>query len=303
MSAATHIQIGGIHFAVRCRELPVLPEPWVCYRTFLESEPVAASIRVEIDLQVGGLPDTSRMEKLFDGDSWQLFRSEKGYCLSQAPRGVKLPPAWIACMDSSFTRGVVYCDDVLVRDNQGVLGLVNPILHRLDQLLLMYIYAAHEGVLVHSAGMALDGAGYIFPGRSRAGKSTISRQFLARPDVPKLQLLSDDRIAVRREEGAFQMYGTPWAGDAEVALNLCVPMKAGFFLFHGSENAVRSLTPREAFESLMPVVSLPWYDRELIIRITSVCERLTATVPFFALGFQAGSQCGRFHPNFTAALP
>ena len=183
MSAITHIQIGGIHFSVRCRELPVLPEPWACYRTFLEPASVDGSIHIELDLQVGGLPDTSRMEKLFDGEAWQLFRSDKGYCLSQAPRGVRLPPAWTACMNASFTRGVVYCDDVLVRDNQGVRGLVNPILHRLDQLLLMYTYAEHDGMLVHSAGLSLNRAGYIFPGRSRAGKSTLTRQFLARPDV------------------------------------------------------------------------------------------------------------------------
>lgn len=303
MSASTHIQIGGLHFSVRCRELPVLPEPWACYRTFLEPAPVEPSVHVDLEVQVGGLPDTSRMEKLFDGESWQLFRHGDGYCIAQAPRGVKLPPAWIACMDATFTSGTVYCDDVLVRDNQGALGLVNPILHRLDQLLLMYIYASREGVLVHSAGLAIAGAGFIFPGRSRAGKSTLSRQFLARPEIPGLVMLSDDRMAVRREGGLFHAYGTPWAGDAEVALNLRVPLKAGFFLFHGPAHSARPLSPREAFESLMPVVSLPWYDRDLVVRITATCEKLASEVPFYAFEFKPDPDVASFIVDFASSLP
>ena len=87
----------------------------------------------------------------------------------------------------------------------------NPVHYPLDQLLLMYTLAQREGALLHAAGVDIQGQGFIFPGKSGAGKSTLSRQLVVQKE---LEVLSDDRIVIRKIDGVFQAFGTPWPGDA-----------------------------------------------------------------------------------------
>ncbi len=283
MPASMEIQIAGIHFGLRCRDAAILPDSGSCYATFLDPPPAAVdAIRVDLDLQIGSLPDLRELELLFDGQSWSLYRDESGHVIALAARAPGVPPAWIARIDTSWTRGTVFCDDMLVRREGDVRALVNPVLNRLDQLLLMYILASRRGALIHSAGALIGGEAVVFAGRSGAGKSTISRQFQA---AGKTLLLSDDRVVVRQLDGGYAAHGTPWAGDARIALNRSAPLRAVVFLNHGGANRIERVSPRGAFEKLLPMVSVPWYDRVAIEQITSFCEALTRDVPVYDLFF------------------
>ena len=73
------------------------------------------------------------------------------------------------------------------------------------------------------------------------------------------------------------------------------------FLRHGPENRIRRVSPRDAFETLLPMVAVPWYDPKAIEEITSFCESLTRDVPVYDLyfvptpeiaGFIEGELCG-----------
>jgi hypothetical protein len=283
MPASMYIQIAGIRFTLHCRDAALLPDSGTCYESFVtpaRKDPDA--IQVDLDLKIGGLPDLRQAELLFDGQSWSLYRDRDDYIIALASRAPDLPPAWIARIDSSYTRGVVFCDELLVRHEGRVRSLVNPVLNRLDQLLLMYILARRKGALIHSAGAVSAGGGLVFAGRSGAGKSTIARQFQAAGKTP---LLSDDRVVVREIGGVYSAFGTPWAGDAQIALNRNAPLRAVVFLNHGQANRIERVSPRDAFEKLLPMVSVPWYDRVAIEQITSFCEALTREIPAYDLHF------------------
>jgi hypothetical protein len=304
MNSPIHMHIAGVPFVIHSREADVLPDPLPCYESFM-GRPTGdcAAVQVELELRLGSMPDLSGMERVFDGGAWSLFRSGDGYLFSLAPRGHGLPPSWMAEVDATFTRGTVYCDEILLRDNQGAKGVVNPILHRLDQLLLMCILAPRQGAIIHGAGVVMGGKGYLFPGRSGAGKTTLSRQFMARGHLNGVDLLSDDRVIVRTLDGEFAVFGTPWAGDAQVALNRHAPAGAILFLNRGETNRATPVTPREALEKLLPVTSIPWYDRELIDRITSFCEALTAQIPAYDLFFAPTPGVVDFLLEFAEAPP
>ena len=100
----------------------------------------------------------------------------------------------------------------------------------------------------------MHGRGYFFPGKSGAGKSTLSRLLLGRDNIG---MLSDDRVVARKIKGRFEVFGTPWAGDAEIAENKNVPLSGIFFIHHAEENMIKEIKPREAIERLMPVTSIP----------------------------------------------
>ena len=155
-----------------------------------------------------------------------------------------------------------------------------------DQLLLIYYLARREGLLVHAAGLVSHGCALIFPGVSGAGKSTLARQFLARDGS---SLLSDDRIIVRLLDGVYQAFGTPWPGDAGVAVNASAPLAAILFPARGDETRIRELSPQSALDRLLPATSVLWFEPELLSSQFETCEGLLLDVPAFELCWSPGT--------------
>jgi hypothetical protein len=126
----------------------------------------------------------------------------------------------------------------------------------------------------------------MFAGKSGAGKSTLSRNFQS----AGYEVLSDDRIAVRKMDKDFFAFGTPWSGDANIALNKGLPLGGIFFISHSANNVIREVTPAEAAERLMPVTSIPFYDKETTLCILAFCEDLVLHIPAYELSFKPGSE-------------
>jgi hypothetical protein len=136
--------------------------------------------------------------------------------------------------------------------------------------------------LVHSSGVEFHGRGYMLSGRSGAGKSTISRKFA----LAGHEVLSDDRIVVRKIDGELRMFGTPWSGEAGIARNKDLPLHGIFFLHHGEENLIKKIAPTEAIERLMPVTSIPWYDKSVLTKVLTFCEEIVSACPAYDLVFR-----------------
>ncbi len=285
MPASARIGIAGIDFLLHCDGASSFSEPLPGYRSFAgPSDARPGSTRVDLEFRVGDRPDLRQMHPVFDGESWRLHRDGKRLVFSLAPYRAGEAPVWAACMEEDFLKGVVYCDAALLRKEGSASVLTNPFPHRLDQLLVMYLLATRSGAVIHSAGLLCRGHGYLFAGRSGGGKSTIARLWDAYPG-DGLQPLSDDRMIVKRSDNRLLACGTPWAGDAGIALNASAPLQAVYLLNHGRENRAERLPEREALEKVLPMVSVPWYDREYIMKITSFCETLVREVPFYDLHF------------------
>jgi hypothetical protein len=278
MEQLINMEIAGINFAVTCNNSIILRGPGPAYQPFLEEvnkNPRVADTHIRIEL--GGIPDTENLTKIFEsGPSWTMFLDEDTYFLASNPPGLVSEPNWLARINRHFTEATIYCSEIFVSRRNGRTVLSNPVSYPLDQILLMYILARRQGALLHAAGIDTNGRAYIFPGKSGAGKSTITRLFAALGDKG---LLSDDRIAVRKIDGGFRAYGTPWPGEAGVALNKSVPLSAIFFINHGSTNRIKEITPQEALARLLPVTSIPWYDREVMDKILTFCEDLS--IPWY----------------------
>jgi hypothetical protein len=152
--------------------------------------------------------------------------------------------------------------------------------------------------LVHAAGININGRCCVFPGRSGAGKSTLSRQFL---NGTGAELLSDDRIILRKIDDIFKAFGTPWPGDAGIAENKNFPLYGIFFIHHAGENMIREIKPREAIERLMPVTSIPWYDEKTMSDILSICEDLVFNVPAYDLHFKPDKEVVDYLEKFVSA--
>ena len=190
---------------------------------------------------------------------------------------------WRAIIDSERLSARVYVGKEQIEENGGSRVIKDIVNYPLDELLYMYASTGRDGVLVHSAGCTVyDDIGLIFCGKSGAGKSTISKQLMVDSDF---SLLSDDRIIIHKKDESYFISGTPWPGEAGISANRTVPMRAMFFLHQSTENRIESITAVDAFKQILPVVTIPWHERELLPDALAFCENATAAVPVFNIYF------------------
>jgi serine kinase of HPr protein (carbohydrate metabolism regulator) len=194
-------------------------------------------------------------------------------------------------MDHECDEITVHCGQRLVRRDGNSVMVHNPVTYPLDQILMMFFLARNQGVIVHAAGVEMEGKGLIFAGCSGAGKSTLSRLLM---NEPGMRVLSDDRIIVRKKRDGFKMHGTPWHGDAGLAENRSVDLKGVFFLKHGVMNEVCQLSHTVAFERLLTVASVPWFERVVTDHILSVCENVAKEIPAYEFAFVPDAGAAEF---------
>ncbi len=292
------LEIAGVRFETRCPQPVVALHGDSAYQAFY-TPGATTDATVSIELGLGNLPDRNRLTKVFDsGVAWSMFRDrEQRYISLDAPG--RNGPLWLAQFDPDCAHVNLRCSpDFATELDNGEPAVANPVRYPLDQLLLMHALARRAGVLIHAAGVEFAGHGLLFPGRSGAGKSTLTRCLheAARADTI---LLSDDRIAVRRRDGVYLGYGTPWPGEAGVARNQGAPLSAMFFLAHG-DNRIQALPPHDTLARLLPVASIPWYDDELSGPILHFCEALIRDIPAFELRFTPGTEVVDMLARFAA---
>jgi hypothetical protein len=277
------LAIAGIHFLLIGADDIVIEERDIAYQNFwVDGIQASAETSFDIHLRVEEFPDLSDAEKMFDTrESWSMFRQNESCWIvfkpphfEEAIRLVRFVP--------DFSAIDLYLNPKYVTHRKGRRVVANPLHYPVDQLLLMYIMAKYGGILVHGAGAAYNRSGVVFAGKSGAGKSTLSKQL----EMGKgWQMISDDRMILRKIDGQYRGHGTPWPGEAGHALNHDVSLKKLMFLHHGDTNGLEPLTARTAFERLIHVTSIPWYDRDIMPVVLQCCRDLVDAVPAFDLTF------------------
>jgi len=283
---ARHIalEIGGVRFSIQAGPGMSLEEPSQAYQPFIRGyEGSAEGADIFISVETGGLPETDHLTRVFDGGrSWSLFRAPEGFVISLKPQDIP-EPLWVASTDPGFTRVTLQCSDQILSREDGIIRASNPVCYPLDQILLMNHLAHEKGTIIHAAGVNACGKGLIFPGKSGAGKTALSRLLSKGARTP---ILSDDRMVLRKKGETFQAFGTPWPGDLGVVRNQGVPLRAVLFLHHGKENEIKPISPGRALEKMMAVVSVPWYDKRALLKTLAFCEGLVSGIPQYELHFR-----------------
>ena len=109
----------------------------------------------------------------------------------------------------------------------------------------------HNGFLLHSSAVIMDGKAYLFTADAGTGKSTHSSLYRRVFGDDRARILNDDKPALRLVDGKFYAYGTPWSGKTDMNLNLRVPIGGICWLRRGEENKIRKMSDREALFCLL----------------------------------------------------
>lgn len=142
--------------------------------------------------------------------------------------------------------------------------------------------ALDYGVFVlHSSALMVDGKAYLFAAPSGTGKSTharLWRELLG----DRVTMINDDKPFLRREEGGFRVYGSPWNGKHNLGENISAPLAGLCFLRQGKENRIAALSFAQALPLLLPQVLLP-DSQEAVRRLMDLLGPLLKTTPLWQM--------------------
>jgi hypothetical protein len=152
--------------------------------------------------------------KIFDsGSLWRLYENNSEFCFDFTAPCFGAGPYKRLLVDPTFCTAVLQMnEECFLNATAGACPLEYP----LDELLIVHRITQEKAIELHSCGIVRpDGTGNLFVGHSGAGKSTTTRLWMACEDV---QVLSDDRIIVRRDECAVEtpLHATTAASKHEV---------------------------------------------------------------------------------------
>ncbi|UCD72022.1 MAG: hypothetical protein JSW70_03250 [Syntrophobacterales bacterium] len=218
-------------------------------------------------------------KKIFDcAPVWTLYR-RNGY------RIIKLfTDEWdpsierVMVMNPSLYRGELYVKKPADESSFAI----EPFSGVTAELLMVHYLAQGKGVLLHSCGIELDGKGILFVGHSGAGKSTMARLCNNAGDVP---ILSDDRIIVRKKDGIFWMYGTPWQGEEQFASPKGHPLHRIYFIKHARKNKITKTDEIGATSKLLTCSFPPFWDKKGMRFTLDFLSDLSNTIPCRELRF------------------
>jgi hypothetical protein len=219
-----------------------------------------------------GTPDDRVARKFFGSyPIWDLYRS-KGTSIIKFYD--EMP---------SLARALVFKTDLKEADllfPDATDQFVDPFYGPVLELLMINYLAQSRGAVLHSCGIKSGESGLLFVGESGAGKSTLTRLWSQVDDV---EVLSDDRTILRKENGEYWIYGTPWHGEAKLGSPQSVKLDRIYFIQHGAANSARTIKGAEPLRNLLTCSFPPYWDSEDMEFTIDFFSDLTATVPCFEL--------------------
>lgn len=127
-------------------------------------------------------------------------------------------------------------------ENERVLSPYDVPAHVLEftALYRKYIYVVmdrYDAFFFHCSAISVDNQAVMFTATSGTGKST-HRNLWIKNFGNRVTVINDDKPIVRRINGVFYVYGTPWRGKEGMGCNIRVPAKALCFLSRAKENSI-----------------------------------------------------------------
>ncbi len=182
-------------------------------------------------------------------------------------------------------RGDFFCRfDTLIRKGHAVVGPNAQSFDSFLRTLYSWLLAKNNGFLIHACGIKRGGAGFLFFGKSGAGKSTI-----AGLSAKKGIVLSDELIPVRISGNSAYIYGSPFWGEmAPRGRNIRAPLAGIFSIRKNVKDAVSVLSGNEPLRRILKTVLFFSHERKDCSMLVELVIDLIKLVPCRGLRFSLG---------------
>lgn len=139
-----------------------------------------------------------------------------------------------------------------------------------------------EGLLLHASAIAMDGKAYLFSANSGVGKSTHTGLWRQLFGDRRVQIINDDKPALRLQNGIWYTYGTPWSGKNGLNQNLCCPLAGICFLDRGQTNQIEPYHKSDIVFQFLKQTYRP-KDAQHCNKVLSLIENLLENIPVWQM--------------------
>ena len=134
--------------------------------------------------------------------------------------------------------------------------------------------------MLHGVLMEWQGKGIILTASSGTGKTTHARLWR---EYENALIINGDRVLIRKEEGQWYAFGTPWSGSSGECVNRKVSLDAVVFLNRGQINEVYPVSPIQGMEKILPRIIAPkWHEKYSLMAIDLAIKCLEE-IPLYEL--------------------
>lgn len=276
--------VGNLGLSIQANDNRLTLQLLDCHHKFAVS-PMAETSKdsavvpvLKLQIKQTQIPEPDRLKrKLCKVEIYELWEDIYDQWVFIQPRNS--PPRWIV-IDQNFRRGEI------LGDFTSLYGKAFFPLQYIDIVLFSNWLAKFADLILHAAGIAVDGWGYAFVGPSGIGKSTLMSDLANSPNVT---VLGEDQLVLRYLDDRFWVFGTPWHDNIERCSPLGFPLKCVYFLDRNFDQIKQGLGAFEGILRLMQTAFIPYYRPDNVKKIMGRLALLGEQIPFYKLSYTLGT--------------
>lgn len=155
----------------------------------------------------------------------------------------------------------------------------------------------YDGMMLHASAVAVDGYAYLFSAPCGTGKSTHTSMWQELLGKDRAIIINDDKPAIRKIDGVYYAFGTPFSGKNDISVNEGYPVKGICFIRRGEENKIHTLDSRNAITPFFNQTIRPADEKYMDLLCERVDDMLNC-ISFYALDCRADTDAARVSYNF-----
>ncbi len=135
---------------------------------------------------------------------------------------------------------ITTCDEDIAREKELAPYDTADYCYEFTSVYRKFIYQLmenYDAFFFHCSAISIENQGIMFTAQSGTGKST-HRNLWLKKFGDKVTVINDDKPVIRKIDGLYYIYGTPWMGKEGMGNNIRVPAKALCFLSRSQTNSI-----------------------------------------------------------------
>lgn len=144
----------------------------------------------------------------------------------------------------------------------------------------------YGGIMLHASAVAVDGYAYLFSAPCGMGKSTHTEMWQKLLGEDRAVIINDDKPVIRRIDGTYYAFGTPFSGKHDMSVNTGFSLKGICYVCRGEENKIERLKPEDAVTPFLNQTMKP-QTMEDYDKILDIVDDLISSTPCWLLHCRA----------------